>query len=277
MNVPHCFVFRHSSSRHRLQGSQRLGALTPAVIRDLHAKKTPTLLALPVIDFHQRLRLARSSFKGLGELRVSSTHGLQVHERAMQLGVASVLGLTESLCNVTVVQTLLPLRQIVSYAASCQSIETSNFQKLFVRHPSSNFGSTQCRWICLQLVPAQFAPANHSTGMSSLDRFTSELISPRHGKKPDSDNFSFFEPVCSSLSSSRTCSTMGTACGGADDDDDPQCATDVGNLFDVETAGESGSVVCSANLTFFMFGSASVTERDIVLCASLTPYTEVNI
>ena len=63
---------------------------------------------------------------------------------------------------------------------------------------------------------------------------------------------------------------MGIACGGADDDDDPQCATDVGNLFDVETAGETGSVVCSVNLTFFMFGSASVTERDILSCASLT-------
>ena len=43
-----------------------------------------------------------------------------------------------------------------------------------------------------------------------------------------------------------------------------------GNVCDVETAAETGSVVCSANLTLFMFGSASVTERDILSCASLT-------
>ena len=74
------------------------------------------------------------------------------------------------------------------------------------------------------------------------------------------------EPMCSSLSPGRTCSTMGIACGGADDDDDPPCATDVGNLFDVETAGETGSVVCSASLTFFRFGSASKTESGILSC-----------
>ena len=32
---------------------------------------------------------------------------------------------------------------------------------------------------------------------------------------------------------------MGIACGGADDDDDPPCVTDVGNVCDVETADET--------------------------------------
>ena len=43
--------------------------------------ETPTLLALSVIDFHQRLQAAQPGFKGLGELRVSSIHELQIHER----------------------------------------------------------------------------------------------------------------------------------------------------------------------------------------------------
>ena len=36
------------------------------------------------------------------------------------------------------------------------------------------------------------------------------------------------------------------------------------------TMGETGTVVRSANLTFFILGSASDTERDILSCASLT-------
>ena len=39
---------------------------------------------------------------------------------------------------------------------------------------------------------------------------------------------------------------------------------------DVETTVETGTVVCSTDLTLFMFGSASDTERDILSCASLT-------
>ena len=76
--------------------------------------------------------------------------------------------------------------------------------------------------------------------------------------------------MCSSLSSGRTCVTVGNDCGGANDDDDPPCATDVGNLCDVKTASETGSVVCSANLTFFMFGSASEAGRGILSCTFLT-------
>ena len=51
----------------------------------------------------------------------------------------------------------------------------------------------------------------------------------------------------------------GVACGSADDDDDPPCATDVDTVCGVEKAGDTGTVVCSANLLFFMFGSASET------------------
>ena len=87
--------------------------------------------------------------------------------------------------------------------------------------------------------------------MSSLDKVTSELLGAPLGKLAGSDNFSFFEPVCSSLSASRTCSTVGTASGGDDDDDDPPCATDVGNVCYVETAGETSSVLGSANRTYF--------------------------
>ena len=46
--------------------------------------------------------------------------------------------------------------------------------------------------------------------------------------------------------------------------------TDVDHVCHAETAGGTGSVVCSANLTFFMFFSASQTERVILSCASLT-------
>ena len=44
-------------------------------------QKPRTLLVLLVIDFHLRLQVAQSGFKGLGALRVSSIHGLQVRER----------------------------------------------------------------------------------------------------------------------------------------------------------------------------------------------------
>ena len=47
----------------------------------------------------------------------------------------------------------------------------------------------------------------------------------------------------------------------ADDDDDPPCATGADTVCEVESAGETGIVVCSANLTFFMFGSASDLMR----------------
>ena len=80
MKVPNCFVFVTRAPRHRLQGSPRLGALTPALMR-IFMQKPPTLLALPAIDFHQRLQVAQSGFKSLGEQRVLSIHGLQIYER----------------------------------------------------------------------------------------------------------------------------------------------------------------------------------------------------
>ena len=54
------------------------------------------------------------------------------------------------------------------------------------------------------------------------------------------------------------------------DDNDPPCATSADTVCDVETAGETGTLGCSAHLTCFMFGSASDTERDIISCASPT-------
>ena len=44
---------------------------------------------------------------------------------------------------------------------------------------------------------------------------------------------------------------MGVICNGADDDDDSPCATSADTVCDVETAGETSTLVCSANLTFF--------------------------
>ena len=44
----------------------------------------------------------------------------------------------------------------------------------------------------------------------------------------------------------------------------------VQKLCDVEITSETRTVVCSVNLIFFMLGSASDTERDILSCASLT-------
>ena len=41
------------------------------------------------------------------------------------------------------------------------------------------------------------------------------------------------------------------------------CVTGVDDECDVETAGGTCSVACSANLTFFMSGSASEAGRDI--------------
>ena len=63
---------------------------------------------------------------------------------------------------------------------------------------------------------------------------------------------------------------MEVTCDGADDDADPPCTTSADTVCDVETISETNTVVSSAKLTFFMFGSASKTERDILSCASLT-------
>ena len=72
--------FRHSSSRPQIPKFAAFGALSPAVMR-IFMQKQPALLALPSMDFHQRLQVTQSGFKGFLELRVSSSvHGLQVHD-----------------------------------------------------------------------------------------------------------------------------------------------------------------------------------------------------
>ena len=148
------------------------------------------------------------------------------------------LALAEGLHNVNIALTLPQLQPIVSCAAPCRSVETSDLQELFVRHPSSN-STPQGHSICLQMVPAEIAPANTRPACHQLDKLASALIGAPLGKLPCSDNFSFFEPMCSSLSSGRTCSTMEVTCDG-----DPPCATGADTVCDVETAGETGTLVC---------------------------------
>ena len=53
---------------------------------DLHAETVDPArsydvqcFVLQVIDFHQRLQVTQSSFMGLGALRGTSVHGLQIH------------------------------------------------------------------------------------------------------------------------------------------------------------------------------------------------------
>ena len=67
MKVPNCFVFVARTSDNDSKGSQRLGTVTPAVMR-IFMQKPSTLLTLPVIDFHQRLQMAQSRFKGMDAL-----------------------------------------------------------------------------------------------------------------------------------------------------------------------------------------------------------------
>ena len=69
--------------------------------------------------------------------------------------------------------------------------------------------------------------------MSPLDTITSELIGASHGKSPGSDNFNFFEPGCSLLSSGRACKTVRSDCGGAVDEDDLPCVIAVSAVRDV--------------------------------------------
>ena len=87
--------------------------------------------------------------------------------------------------------------------------------------------------------------------MSSLDRFASELVGALLGKSPGSDNFNFFKPGCWFLSSGLTCKTMGMDCGNADDEDDPPCVIDVGDVCDVETAGGTQVQSCVQKISFF--------------------------
>ena len=185
-------------------------------------------------------------------------------------------GLAEDLRNVSVVQTLHQLQQYVSYSASCQSIETSYLQKLFTRHTSGNSVERRvARSICksFPFKSLQQTLDPHVITRQVRVRTHHALL----GKSPGSDNFNFFQPRCSLLSSSGTCKTMRIDCGNADDEDDPPCVIDVDDVCDVETASGSCSVVCSANLTFFMFGSASETGRDILSCESLTRTLRANI
>ena len=69
------------------------------------------------------------------------------------------LALADGLHNVNIALTLPQLQPIVSCAAPCRSVETSDLQELFVRHPSSN-STPQGHSICSQMVPAEIAPAN---------------------------------------------------------------------------------------------------------------------
>ena len=67
MKVPNCFVFVARTPDNDSKSSQRLGTVTPAVMR-IFMQKPSTLLTLPVIDFHQRLQMAQSGFKGMDAL-----------------------------------------------------------------------------------------------------------------------------------------------------------------------------------------------------------------
>ena len=125
-------------------------------------QKPSTLLVLPVMDFHQRLHVVQSGFKGLGELRVSSilctslvVRCASIHtgvqrslerpgprncvtcRRAIQVSQTTSrghsLGLTDGLRNVHAVLALPQLQQIVSCAALCPVRRDQ-----LVRHPSSN-------------------------------------------------------------------------------------------------------------------------------------------
>ena len=114
------------------------------------------------------------------------------------------------------------------------------------------FGSTQGRSTSLQFVPVQISPANTRPAchFSTTSHPNSSVSHSANRQGPTT--FYFFEPVCSSLSSGRTCKTIGIDCGGADDEDDQPCVTGVNDACDVETAGGTGSVVCSANLLSFI-------------------------
>ena len=68
------------------------------------------------------------------------------------------------------------------------------------RAPIQQVDSTQGNSICSQLVPAQIAPAN-----------TRPACHHSTSSHPHS-SVSLFEPMCSSLSSSCTCSTVGVIC-----------------------------------------------------------------
>ena len=132
------------------------------------------------------------------------------------------------------VQSLHQLKQVVGYSASCRSIGT-DLQKLFLAPPAIRLNTRSLD--VLEIRSRSNLSGKHSTLMSFLDNITSALIGASLGKSPRSDNFYFFEPVCSSKSSGRTCKTMGIDCGGAYDEDDQPCLTRVNDVCDVETAG----------------------------------------
>ena len=159
---------------------------------------------------------------------------------------ACCLGLTESLRNVNIVLTLLQLQKIVSYTTPCRSVGTSDLQKSFVGHPSSN--SAQQRSCDLLATRSRSNRSSiPSTRMSSLDRFASALITALLGKLPGSDNFSFFETMCSSLSSDRTCSNVVLLVSLLMTLMIP-CATGADTVCDVEVTSETSSVFCKSSL-----------------------------
>ena len=119
-------------------------------------------------------------------------------------------GLTEGLRNVNV--TNRKLRGALLVPRDHRPPETVR-QTLI-----QQFDSTKGHSICSLLVPARIAPSNTRPACH-------HSIGAPLGKLPVSANFTFFTPMCSSLSSGRTCSTVGDFCDGADDDDDPPCAT----------------------------------------------------
>ena len=124
--------------------------------------------------------------------------------------------------------------------------------------------------ICSQLLPAQIAPAN--TRPACHHPTSSHL----HSSVRYLENCQAPTTSASLNQRARYCHQVArvqeweVACGGAGDDDDPPCVTAEDTVCDVEPADGTCPVVCSASLTFFMFGSASEAGRDSLSCASMT-------
>ena len=145
-----------------------------------------------------------------------------------------------------------PLQQIVSYAASCQSIETSNFQKLFVRHPSSN-------------------SVQHSVARCVCNSFLLNSLQQTIDRHVIARQFHIRTHQCA-----RHCHQVARV---------QQWEVPVAVLMTMMTHNARRmQAIClmwkprvkqvqssvQQISPFFMFGSASVTDSDILSCASLT-------
>ena len=233
------FRLFHTDSRQGFQGSQSLGVLTPAVMRIFVQKTIDTDPCasdrFPSTTSSAQSRwtsglvgslIARPSILHFGD--PSKSNGLSVlkysHKRSMFAWMSRSQQLRDmSKSSPGVKPMRLGVIAVLGWLQSPQCerhsdpdpAATSRKPRDLLRVHQGQQRPEIVRWASIQWLSFDLLAirsrsnwsSKYSTFITSIDKSASALISAWPGKLPDSDIFTFFEPMRSSLSSGRSCST----------------------------------------------------------------------